>query len=108
MLSTDTWLKIICSMMANAVIFGTGAAFVLSIPELAVNAKYLIPAAVVVSFAAAPFVAALVAPRMRIRNWGKKRWREGDLISCSIAQTQSRHKPLGVLAEVEIGKPRCD
>lgn len=81
MLSTDTWLKIICSMMVNAVIFGVGTVTVLLVPALAAHAKYLIPAVVVVSFLAAPFVASLIAPRMRLRNWGKKRWQEGDQIS---------------------------
>lgn len=81
MISTDTWLKIICSMMINAVIFGFGAIAVLSIPMLAVHAKYLIPAVVLASFAVAPVMASLIAPRMRLRNWGKRAWRQGDLIS---------------------------
>lgn len=81
MFSTDTWIKIICSMMANAVVFGVVVITVMSIPALAVHAKYLIPAAVAISFAAAPFIATIIAPRMRIRNWGKRRWCEGDFIS---------------------------
>lgn len=81
MLSTDTWLKIICSMMVNAVIFGVGAVTVLLVPALATHAKYLIPAVVAVSFLTALLVASLIAPRMRLRNWGKERWQEGDLIS---------------------------
>lgn len=81
MFSTDTWLRIICSMMTNAVLFGTGAITVLSIPALAVHANYLLPCVIIFSFVAAPFISALVAPRMRIRNWGKQAWRDGDVIS---------------------------
>lgn len=81
MITSDTWLKIICSMMINAVIFGFGAIAVLSIPALTHYAKYLIPAVVVASFALAPFISSFIAPRMRIRNWGQENWRKGDAIS---------------------------
>ena len=56
MFSTKTWLVIIAAIAANAVIFGTGAIIVLSVPALAVNAKWLIPAVVAVSLALAPLV----------------------------------------------------
>jgi len=81
MFTTDTWLKIVCSMMINAVIFGTGAVIVLSIPALAAQAKVLLPLVVLAAFAAAPFFALVVAPRMRLRNWGRREWKRGDLIS---------------------------
>lgn len=81
MLSTETWLRIVCAMMANAVLFGAGAVTVLSVPALLPYAKFLIPAVVFLSFALAPFVAALIAPRMRLRNWGREAWRRGDAIS---------------------------
>jgi len=51
--STDTRLGIVCSMHVNAVLFGLGAIIVLSIPSLAEQAKFLIPAAVAASFALA-------------------------------------------------------
>ncbi|TPP06545.1 hypothetical protein [Rhizobium glycinendophyticum] len=81
MFTTDTWLRIVCSMMINAVIFGTGAIIVLSVPALAAQAKVLLPLVVVTSFVAAPFFAYAVAPRMRLRNWGRREWQRGDLIS---------------------------
>jgi uncharacterized membrane protein YhaH (DUF805 family) len=81
MFSTNTWLVIICSLSTNAVLFGTGAVTVLSIPALAAHAVYLIPAVVVASFILAPLAALWIAPRMRLRNWGRQGWREGDLIS---------------------------
>ena len=80
-MSTDTWLIVICAMMANAVLFGAGAVLVLSIPVLAAQAVYLLPAVIVASFVAAPFVAALIAPRMRVRNWSARGWRDGDFLS---------------------------
>ncbi|CAN7660333.1 hypothetical protein LJR030_002057 [Rhizobium sp. LjRoot30] len=81
MLSTDTWLKIICSMMINAILFGVGIVTVLMVPAFSDNLKIWIPVVVVVSFAVAPLLAGYVARRMRLRNWGKKQWRNGDLIS---------------------------
>lgn len=80
-MSTDSWLRVFCSMMANAVLFGIGTITVLSIPALADQAKYLIPAVVVASFVLAPLVAGAIFPRMRIRRWGKAAWVRGDLIS---------------------------
>lgn len=81
MFTTETWIRIVCAMMANAVIFGVGAITVLSIPALAANAKFLIPAVVLTSFVLAPVVAMAIAPRMRVRNWGKQAWHEGDALS---------------------------
>lgn len=80
-ISTDIWLKAVCSIMINAVLFGAGAITVLSVPALAEQAKYLIPAVVAVSFIAAPLLSGFIARRMRLRNWGAERWRRGDLIS---------------------------
>lgn len=71
-MKTDTYLTFFVSMMVNAVIFGAGAITVLSVPALAENAKYLLPLVVVLSFVAAPFVARLIAPRMRLRNWRRR------------------------------------
>lgn len=71
-MKTDTYLTFFVSMMVNAVIFGTGAITVLSIPALAENAKYLLPLVVVISFVVAPFIAKLIAPRMRLRNWHRR------------------------------------
>lgn len=81
MITTDTWLKIVCSMMINAVLFGTGVVIVLSLPALTLQEKALIPTVVVLSFVLAPLLSMLIAPRMRIRNWGAQEWRRGDAIS---------------------------
>ncbi len=81
MFTTDTWLRIVCSMMINAVLFGAGAILVLSVPALTAQAKYLLPLVVVTSFVVAPFLASAVAPRMRLRNWGVPGWKKGDALS---------------------------
>ncbi|MFN3634579.1 MAG: hypothetical protein ACK4UW_02005 [Rhizobium rhizophilum] len=81
MFTTDTWITIVCSMMINAVIFGIGAVFVLSIPALAAEAKILLPFVVVAAFTASPFFALAVARRMRLRNWRRSDWKRGDVIS---------------------------
>lgn len=80
-INTNIWLTVICSMMINAMLFGVGTIAVLTIPALTVHAKYLIPAVVVLSFAISPFIARLISPRMRLRNWGKADWQRGDMIS---------------------------
>jgi hypothetical protein len=81
MFSTDIWLRITCGMMINAVLFGAGAVTVLSVPALAAQAKYLIPAVVLASFALTPFISVPIARRMRLRNWGRQGWHKGDTIS---------------------------
>lgn len=81
MFDTDTWLRIVCSMLIYAVLFGTGAVLVLSAPALAAQAKSLLPLVVVGSCLIAPLFAAFVAPRMRLRSWGVDKWRKGDFIS---------------------------
>lgn len=81
MLSADAWLKIFCSMIISSVLFGFGAVAVLSVPNLNQIAKYLIPTVVLLSFASAPVAAYYIAPRMRVRNWTKLGWQEGDALS---------------------------
>ncbi|WOC16202.1 hypothetical protein MP213Fo_16760 [Pseudochrobactrum sp. MP213Fo] len=60
------------SLMVNAVLFGIGVILVLSIPELSVNAKYLIPAVVALSLVITPFVSWYIAPRLRNRYWKRQ------------------------------------
>ena len=81
MIATDTWLKVVCGMMVNAVVFGALIVPALMIPYLSAHAMIAIPAVVIASFVISPFIAMWVAPRMRLRNWGKEGWNEGDLIS---------------------------
>jgi hypothetical protein len=66
-LSTDTWVRILVSLMINAVLFGVGAVAVLVIPALAQWAFYLMPLVVIMSFALTPIVAPIVVRRVRIR-----------------------------------------
>jgi len=65
---TDIWLKVMCALMINAVLFGVGVITVLSVPTFADQAKYLIPVVIVASFAITPFLCGFIARRMRIRN----------------------------------------
>lgn len=68
-MNTDLFITAIVSMMTNAVLFGAGAITVLSVPALNDEAKYLLPAVIVASFALAPIAAWFIAPRLRARNW---------------------------------------
>lgn len=81
MFSTNTWLRIVVAMQLNAIIFGVGAITVLTVPSLALHAKWLLPVVVVAAFGLAPFLSLVVYPRMRIRHWGRGAWRNGDVIS---------------------------
>ena len=63
----DMLLALCVGLVTSAVIFGIGALIVFSIPELADNAKYLLPAAIVSVAILAPFIAWRVSPRIRVR-----------------------------------------
>ncbi len=80
-MSTDTWLKIVCSMMINAVLFGIGLISVLLLPSTSQNLKVWIPVVVVLSFILAPLLTGFVSRRMRLRNWGPSKWKRGDRLS---------------------------
>lgn len=71
-MKTDLFITILVSMMVNAVIFGIGAVTVLSVPALNENAKFLLPAVVILTFALTPFVARVIAPRLRLRYWRER------------------------------------
>lgn len=68
-MTTRAYIAGVTSMVFNAVIFGTGAVLVLSVPELRAQAALWLPVVVVVAFLAAPILAWFMAPRMRARYW---------------------------------------
>jgi hypothetical protein len=59
--------------MTNAVLFGAGVITVLSVPSLAEYAAYWIPVVVAASFVLAAPLAWGIAPRLRARNWRRRR-----------------------------------
>ena len=65
---TRTWIALLISLPVNAVLFGAGAIAVLSIPPLADEAKYLLPAVIVAGLAATLPLAWMLAPRLRLRQ----------------------------------------
>ena len=65
---TRTWIALLISLPVNAVLFGAGAIAVLSIPALAEQAKYLLPAVIVTGLAATLPLAWVLAPRLRLRQ----------------------------------------
>ncbi|OCP03929.1 MULTISPECIES: hypothetical protein [unclassified Ensifer] len=68
-MSVRLQLAIMVGLMINAILFGIGIVTILSIPVLADNAKYSIPVLVVACFTITPFIAWLMAPRLRLRYW---------------------------------------
>ena len=65
---TRTLIALLISLPVNAVLFGAGAIAVLSIPALAEQAKYLLPAVIVAGLAATLPLAWMLAPRLRVRR----------------------------------------
>ena len=65
---TINYITMLVSMMVNAVVFGVGTIVILSVPALNEQAKYLIPAWVVVTFLVSPVIARLIAPSLRLRE----------------------------------------
>lgn len=64
---TRTLIAALIALPVNAVLFGVGAVTVLSIPVLAEQAKYLLPAVIILGFLATVPVARMLAPRLRAR-----------------------------------------
>ncbi|HEV7305824.1 hypothetical protein [Ensifer sp.] len=71
-MSVRLQIALMLGLMINAILFGIGIVTVLSIPILADNAKYSIPVLVVACFTITPFVAWLMAPRLRLRYWRER------------------------------------
>ncbi len=71
-MKTDLFITFVVALMVNAVLFGVGAITVLSVPALAEQAKYLLPAVIVAAFVATPFIARLLAPRLRLSYWRER------------------------------------
>lgn len=65
-MKTRTYMAGTLSLMINAVLFGTGAIAVLSIPALNAYATVLIPAVVITSLVVTPFIAWKMAPQLRL------------------------------------------
>lgn len=64
---TRTMIAAMIALPVNAVLFGAGAIAVLSIPALAEQAKYLLPAVIVAGFVVTFPIAWYLAPRLRAR-----------------------------------------
>lgn len=71
-MSTRFQIAALLSLMVNAVIFGIGAITVLSVPSLAENAKFWLPASVAASIVLSPCISWFLAPRLRNRYWQKR------------------------------------
>lgn len=71
-MSTDTQVRLLASMMANAVMFGIGAIVILTIPALAAHARILFPVMIVASFVFGGIAGHYYGPQMRARYWRRK------------------------------------
>jgi hypothetical protein len=70
-MSTRTYIAAMLFLMINAVVFGTGAVAVLSIPSLNAHAAIWLPVVVMASFLISPFIAWALAPTLRLR-WQRR------------------------------------
>lgn len=71
-MSTRTYIAALLGLMINAVLFGVGAATVLSVPALAADAAVLLPLVVVLSLNLTPAIAWAMAPRLQARTWRRE------------------------------------
>lgn len=60
-------MAVFIGFMTTVIVFGIGALIMMSIPQLADNAKFLLPAMIVSGLLLAPFVAWRVTPLVRLR-----------------------------------------
>lgn len=65
---TINYITLYVSMMVNAVVFGVGTVAILSVPALNEQAKYLLPAWIVVTFLVSPVIGRFMAPSLRLRE----------------------------------------
>ncbi|SDG35691.1 MULTISPECIES: hypothetical protein [Thalassobaculum] len=65
---TRTLMAGLLALPVNAILFGSGAVLVLSIPQLQPYMEYVLPAAIAVAFALTWPIAWTLAPRLRVRN----------------------------------------
>ncbi len=68
-MKTRLWIAAMLLPVVNAVLFGTAAIAMLSIPALNEMASTLFPYVVPASFIASVPVAWIIAPRLRARYW---------------------------------------
>ena len=68
MLRTRTLITGLLALPVNAVLFGSAAAIVLSIPALRPYMEYILPAVIVAALAITVPIAWKLAPRLRLRN----------------------------------------
>lgn len=68
-MKTRLWIAAMVYPMVNAVLFGTAAIAMLSIPALDEMAATLFPIVIAASFALAAPIAWVIAPRLRARYW---------------------------------------
>ncbi|NUS70397.1 MAG: hypothetical protein HOQ41_18765 [Ensifer adhaerens] len=71
-MSVRLQLAIMVGLMINAILFAIGILIVLSVPALTANAKYAIPVVVVSCFLVTPFIAWIMAPRLRLQYWRER------------------------------------
>ncbi|MEQ1671313.1 MAG: hypothetical protein ABL893_10680 [Hyphomicrobium sp.] len=75
-MSTRTNISLLLSVMVSSVLFGIGAATVLSIKSLSAQASTLLPLVIVMSFALAGPISWYLAPRLRAKYLREESIRE--------------------------------
>jgi ABC-type sulfate transport system permease subunit len=70
-MSTRFSIALLLSGLMSSVLFGIGAATVLSIPSLSARAALLLPIVIVISFILAPVVCWVIAPMLRAQ-WSRE------------------------------------
>ena len=84
-MSTRFSIAALISMMINAIVFGIGVTTVLSMPSLRADAAFWLPLVVAVSFIVAPFIAWVLAPRLR------SRWQRRQAMKQQLEEEEREH-----------------
>jgi hypothetical protein len=77
-MSKHAWITALISLLSSVILFGIGAATILSLPGLSTEAQLLLPVVILVGLLVVPFAAERLALRLRA---GERDRRADDLSS---------------------------
>ena len=75
---TRVWIAAMIYPIANAVLFGAGAALVLTVPYLRANSDWALPGMIVAALVLAMPISYMLAPRLRQRYWREREDTKAD------------------------------
>jgi hypothetical protein len=78
----DSFIRFAITIPVLSVVSGAVMVVSLNLPDPALLTRSpFLQIALFLGFLASAGIANLIAPRMRIRNWGREKWKKGDTLS---------------------------